>query len=197
MLGRKYADSLNEIKSGLKATGFWGSGRLILKYQLIIDVEGAHKRILSIRKTFFVWLVHQIGRTTMRQIVVSLMIVATILAAGIPLMAHHSFAAEFDSNKQMKVTGVVTKIDWTNPHVWFYIDVKDESGKVTNWGWEMGPPHLLQGTGWTRTTMKLGDVVTVQGSLAKNGSNRGNARNVTTPDGKKMGAASSEGQAQP
>jgi len=125
------------------------------------------------------------------------MIVATILAAGIPLMAHHSFAAEFDSNKQLKVTGVVTKIDWTNPHVWFYIDVKDESGKVTNWGWEMGPPHLLQGTGWTRTTMKLGDVVTVQGSLAKNGSNRGNARNVTTPDGKKMGAASSEGQAQP
>ena len=130
----------------------------------------------------------------MRQIVVGLMITATILAAGIPLMAHHSFAAEFDSNKQVKLTGVVTKIDWTNPHVWFYIDVKDESGKVTNWGWEMGPPHLLQGTGWTRTTMKLGDVVTVQGSLAKNGSNRGNARNVTTPDGKKMGAASSEGQ---
>jgi hypothetical protein len=130
----------------------------------------------------------------MRQIVVGLMIAATILAAGIPLMAHHSFAAEFDSNKQVKLTGVVTKIDWTNPHVWFYIDVKDEGGKVTNWGWEMGPPHLLQGTGWTRTTMKLGDVVTVQGSLAKNGSNRGNARNVTTTDGKRMGAASSEGQ---
>src|SRR5690348_18487974 len=106
----------------------------------------------------------------MRQIVLGLMIVATILAAGIPLMAHHSFAAEFDSSKQVKLTGVVTKIDWTNPHVWFYIDVKDESGKVTNWGWAMGSPHLLQGTGWTPMTMNLGEVVAVQGSLAKNGS---------------------------
>src|SRR5215475_9180286 len=127
-----------------------------------------------------------IGRTTMRQIVVGLMITATILAAGIPLMAHHSFAAEFDSNKQVKLTGVVTKIDWTNPHVWFYMDVKDESGKVTNWGFEMGPPHLLQGSGWTLTTMKLGDSITMQGSAAKNGSNRANARTVTTPDGKRM-----------
>src|ERR1700740_2088494 len=125
----------------------------------------------------------------MRQIVLGLMIVATILAAGIPLMAHHSFAAEFDSQKQVKLTGVVTKIDWTNPHVWFYMDVKDESGKITNWGFEMGPPHLLQGTGWTRTTMKLGDTIIVQGSWAKNGSNRANARSVTTPDGKRMGAA--------
>lgn len=130
----------------------------------------------------------------MRQIVLGLMIGATILAAGVPLMAHHSFAAEFDSAKQVKLTGVVTKIDWTNPHVWFYLDVKDEGGKVTNWGFEMGPPHMLQATGWTRTTMKLGDTVSVQGSMAKNGSNRVNARNVTTPDGKKMGAASSEGQ---
>src|SRR5215468_7989428 len=138
-----------------------------------------------------------IGRTTMRQIVVGLMIVATILAAGIPLMAHHSFAAEFDSNKQIKLTGVVTKIDWTNPHVWFYLDIKDESGKVTNWGFEMGPPHLLQTSGWTRTSMKLGDVVTVEGSAAKNGSNRANARRVITSDGKRLGAASSEGQVQP
>ena len=132
----------------------------------------------------------------MRQIVLGLMIVATILAAGIPLMAHHSFAAEFDSSKQVKLTGTVTKIDWTNPHGWFYLDVKDEAGKITNWGFEMGPPHMLQAGGWTRTTMKLGDTVTVQGSMAKNGSNRVNARNVTTPDGKKMGAASSEGQQQ-
>jgi hypothetical protein len=130
----------------------------------------------------------------MRQIVLGLMIVATIIAAGMPLMAHHSFAAEFDSAKQVKLTGVVTKIDWTNPHVWFYMDVKDESGKINNWGFEMGPPHMLQGQGWTRTTMKLGDIITVQGSMAKNGSNRVNARNVTTQDGKKMGAASSEGQ---
>src|SRR5262245_33024123 len=133
----------------------------------------------------------------MRRIVMGLMIVAALIAATVPLMAHHSFAAEFDSNKQVKLTGVVTKIDWTNPHVWFYLDVKDEAGKITNWGFEMGPPHLLQGQGWTRTTMKLGDTVTVQGSRAKNGTNRVNARSVVTPDGKKVGAASSEGQVQP
>ena len=123
-------------------------------------------------------------------------IVVLALVAVAPLAAHHSFAAEFDSAKQVKLTGTVTKIDWTNPHVWFYLDVKDEAGKITNWGFEMGPPHMLQGQGWTRTTMKLGDTVSVQGSMAKNGSNRVNARNVTTVDGKKMGAASSEGQQQ-
>ena len=133
----------------------------------------------------------------MRRIVSGLIVGAAIIAAGMPLMAHHSFAAEFDNSKVVKMNGIVTKIDWTNPHVWFYMDVKDESGKVTNWGFEMGPPHLLQGGGWTRTTMKLGDQIHVEGSLAKNGSNRANARSVTTPDGKKMGAASSEGQAQP
>jgi hypothetical protein len=133
----------------------------------------------------------------MRRIVLSLMIVAGIIAAGMPLMAHHSFAAEFDNTKVVNMHGTVTKIDWTNPHVWFYMDVKDESGKITNWGFEMGPPHLLQTSGWTRTTMKLGDQINVVGSAAKNGSNRANARTVTTPDGKKMGAASSEGQAQP
>jgi len=133
----------------------------------------------------------------MRRIVLGSMIIAALIAASMPLMAHHSFAAEFDSTKQVKLTGVVTKIDWTNPHVWFYMDVKDDSGKVTNWGFEMGPPHLLQGSGWTRTTMKLGDVVTVEGSAAKNGTNRANARRVFTADGKRLGAASSEGQVQP
>jgi hypothetical protein len=130
----------------------------------------------------------------MRRIVLGLMIVTGIIAAGMPLMAHHSFAAEFDSNKPVTMDGVVTKIDWTNPHVWFYMDVKDAGGKITNWGFEMGPPHLLQTSGWTRTTMKLGDQIHVVGTSAKNGSNRANARTVTTPDGKKMGAASSEGQ---
>jgi hypothetical protein len=129
----------------------------------------------------------------MKHIVLGLTIAAALIAAAMPLMAHHSFAAEFDSAKQIKLTGVVTKIDWTNPHVWFYFDVKDESGQVINWGAEMGPPHLLQGSGWTRTTMKIGDTINVQGSLAKNGSKRLNARTVTTPDGKRMGAASSEG----
>src|SRR2546426_8021900 len=132
----------------------------------------------------------------MRQIVLGLMVVViATLTASVPLMAHHSFAAEFDNKKTVTLTGYVTKIEWTNPHVWFYMDVKDAAtGKVTNWGFEMGPPHLLQGGGWTRTTMKVGDQVHVEGSAAKNGSNRANARSVTTPDGKKMGAASSEGQ---
>jgi hypothetical protein len=129
----------------------------------------------------------------MRHVVLGLMITAALGAASMPLMAHHSFAAEFDAAKQVKLTGTVTKVDWTNPHVWFYVNVKDEAGQVTNWGFEMGPPHLLQGQGWTRTSMKIGDTVTVEGSLAKNGSKRVNARRVMTPDGKRLGAASSEG----
>jgi hypothetical protein len=132
----------------------------------------------------------------MRQIVLGLMLVSIgILAVAMPLMAHHSFAAEFDSKKQVTLTGTITKVEWTNPHVWFYMNVKDAgTGKITNWGFEMGPPHLLQGSGWRRDTMKLGDVLTVNGSLAKNGSPRVNARSVMTQDGKRLGAASSEGQ---
>jgi len=113
----------------------------------------------------------------------------------VPAMAHHSFSAEFDSTKSVNVKGYVTKVEWTNPHVWFYIDVKQPNGTVENWGFEMGPPHGLQGRGWTRTTMKLGDEVAVDGTLAKNGSKRGNARSVTmVSTGKKLGAASSEGE---
>ncbi len=131
----------------------------------------------------------------MRKVVfVPVMCVLVTVTAALPLMAHHSFAAEFDSKKQVTLTGFVTKVEWTNPHVWFYMNVKDESGKVTNYGFEMGPPHLLQGSGWTRNTMKLGDELTVNGSLAKNGTPRVNARAVTTKDGKRLGAASSEGQ---
>jgi hypothetical protein len=134
--------------------------------------------------------------TTIRRSFVGLFagIVGITLAAA-PAVAHHSFAAEFDASKPATMQGYVTKIEWTNPHVWFYIDVKKPDGTIQNWGWEMGPPHGLQGRGWTRTTMKLGDEVKVDGTLAKNGSNRGNARSVTiVSTGKKLGAASSEGE---
>ena len=115
-----------------------------------------------------------------------------LIASAIPVLAHHSFAAEFDSSKAIDFSGVVTKVEWMNPHVYFYVDVKDpQTGKVTNWGCEMGSPNGLTRTGWTRNTMKIGMVVRVEGAAAKDGSNVANARNVTV-DGKKLGAASSE-----
>ena len=108
-----------------------------------------------------------------------------------PVIAHHSFAAEFDGSKPITLKGTVTQVDWANPHVWFYITVKDEDGRNVRWACEMGAPHQLQQRGWLRETMKVGDVVTVAGSLARDGSKRANARLVTTADGKTLGAASS------
>jgi uncharacterized protein DUF6152 len=110
-----------------------------------------------------------------------------------PLLAHHSFSAEYDSKKPVTLKGTVTKIDWMNPHVYFFIDVEDDAGKVVNWGFEMGPPNLLKNSGWTKNTMKIGDVIIVSGTLAKDGTNQGNARTVTMADtGKRLGAGSSE-----
>jgi hypothetical protein len=108
-----------------------------------------------------------------RTLAVSL--VAGMLLSGAAL-AHHSFSAEFDAAKPVKLTG----IEWTNPHVWFYINVKDEAtGEVKNWGAEMGPPHGLQRQGWRRETLKIGESVSVDGFMARNGENRMNARTVT------------------
>jgi len=125
---------------------------------------------------------------------IALLIGMTSLSAAAPLFAHHSFAAEFDGTKRVQLTGVVTKVEWTNPHVWFYVNVKDEAtGKLVNWGAEMGSPNALMRTGWTRNTMQIGMIVTFTGALSKDGSNRVNTNSVTV-DGKKLGAASSEGE---
>ena len=135
----------------------------------------------------------------MRAYILGGFMLAGLLMAGSSMKAHHSFAAEFDANKPVTLTGVVTKIEWTNPHVWFYVNVKDEkTGEVTNWGAEMGPPHGLQRRGWRRDTLKIGEEVTVAGSLAKNGSKRMNARTVVLTKtggrpGEALDAASSEG----
>jgi len=116
-----------------------------------------------------------------------------LLVASAPVLAHHSFAAEFDASKPLKLTGTVTKLEWTNPHTWFFIDVKGEDGKITNWGFEMGSPNGLMRAGWTRNSMKVGDTVTVEASRAKDGSNNANARTVTLAStGKTLFAASSQ-----
>jgi hypothetical protein len=106
------------------------------------------------------------------------------------MFAHHSFTAEYDAAKPITLTGAVTKVEWMNPHARFYVDVKDETGKVTNWEFELGSPNALMRLGWTRNSLKSGDQVTVEGSLAKDGSKLANARKVTLADGRKVFAGS-------
>jgi hypothetical protein len=115
---------------------------------------------------------------------------AGIMVSALPVFAHHSFAAEYDASKPVELKGVVTKMEWTNPHARFYIDVKDASGNVTNWNFELASPNVLSRNGWTRHTLKEGDVIAVQGSRAKDGSFLANARSVTLADGKKVFAGS-------
>ena len=115
------------------------------------------------------------------------------LLAAVPAFAHHSFAAEFDVMKPVTLVGTVTKIEWTNPHAWFYIDVTDESGRIANWGWELGSPNGLSRFGWTRNSLKVGDLVTVEGSRSRDRSNTANARTVMlNSTGQRLFAASSQ-----
>jgi hypothetical protein len=118
-----------------------------------------------------------------------------LTVAAIPSIAHHSFAAEYDATKPVTLTGKVTKVEWQNPHTFFYIDVKDEkTNQVANWAVELGSPNSLMRLGWTRNSMKIDDVVTIQGSLAKDGAKLVNARNVVlASNGKKLLTGSSEG----
>jgi len=108
------------------------------------------------------------------------------LTVTVPAAAHHSFAAEFDSESPIELTGVVTKVEWMNPHTFFYIDVETENGDYENWALELGSPNGLTRRGWARNSLKVGDVVTVSGARARDGSLKGNARSVVLADGKRL-----------
>jgi hypothetical protein len=114
-----------------------------------------------------------------------------VVVIAVPLMAHHSFAAQYDRSKPKTLTGPVTKLDWINPHARFFIDNKEADGKVINWEVELGPPAMLMRNGWTRTSLAIGSSVTVNGSLAKDGSHLLNASTVTLSNGKRVFAGSS------
>lgn len=119
-----------------------------------------------------------------------------LAAASTVASAHHSFAAQYDSKKPVNMSGVVTRVEWTNPHVYIFVDVTDaKTKKVSNWGFEMGPPHMLQKAGWKRNSLKIGEVVVVDGWLARDGSDHANARRVTRKaTGEVLGAATSNSQ---
>ena len=109
-----------------------------------------------------------------------------LLLATVRMSAHHSFAAEYDENKLVTVSGFVTGFKWSNPHAWLYVEGKDETGSITSWGFEMGSPNRLVHRGWKRTDLKKGDPITVDGYRARSGSNVANARTVTMSDGRKL-----------
>ena len=119
---------------------------------------------------------------------------AGVLLSAISLFAHHAFQAEYDSAKPVKVTGVVKRVEWMNPHIWFYVDVKDSNGKVVNWAVETAPPNVLYRRGWTKNSLKVGDIVTVEGYLPREeGLHHINGRNATLADGRKIFAGSGVG----
>ena len=119
-------------------------------------------------------------------------IVAGLLTWGMPALAHHSFAAQYDAAKPVEMKGTVTKVEWTNPHARFYIDVKDASGKVENWNFEMASPNVLSRNGWRKDTLPIGSAITVAGYLARRGERMAIAGAITGPDGKPLFASTQQ-----
>ena len=115
-----------------------------------------------------------------------------LLISAAPVFAHHSFAAEFDDKKPVTLKGTVTKIDWMNPHIWIYVDVKDEAGKVVKWQCEGGPPNSLTRNGWTKNALQEGQEVTIEGFRAKDATNTCDSRSVKLPDGRRVFAGSAD-----
>jgi len=115
-----------------------------------------------------------------------------LLALAIPLAAHHSFAAEYDSSKPVDVMGTLTRVEWSNPHIWFYLDVKDDKGSVTTWGFSAAPPGVLMRRGIQKEVLKVGSIIHVKGFRAKDGSNNASGGTITFPDGRQVLTASSE-----
>ena len=120
-------------------------------------------------------------------------VLGVALLSPYPVTAHHSFDAEFDRSKPVTLKGSVTRVDWGNPHIWVFMDVKDDAGKVSNWGVEGGAPNALFRNGWRKDSLKVGDIVTVEGFRGRDGSLRANANRVTLPDGRRVFAGSSAG----
>jgi len=128
----------------------------------------------------------------------SSLLLPTLAIAALPAFAHHSFPAQYDVNKPISLTGKVTKVEWTNPHIFIYADITDDKGNVVSWAFEMGGPNALIRQGWKRDSVKADDIVTFEGSLARDGSNLVNARSVImTATGRKMFAGSSGGDQAP
>ena len=123
---------------------------------------------------------------------VAVLLLGILFAWAMPLAAHHSFAAEYDGTKPVKVAGTLTKVEWTNPHIWFYLDVKDEKGNVTNWAFSAAPPGVLMRRGITKDVLKLGSVINVEGFRARDGSNNASGGTVTFADGRRVFTASAE-----
>lgn len=119
----------------------------------------------------------------------------SLLGSGAAAVAHHSFSTEYDGDKTFSLKGAVSKVEWTNPHVRFYVDVVDESGKAITWNMELASPSALARNGWTSRTLKVGDQVTVQGYAAKVAANRGNVRSVVLADGRSLFGGASDDSA--